>query len=52
MKKFIIRLLAIIAIGLPFMDTAARRARRTGCVYPTQDTFVGINVLTRPMPWQ
>ena len=49
MKKFIVRLLAIVLIGAPFVDTAERKARRLGAGgRVSYDTAVALN---RPMPW-
>jgi hypothetical protein len=48
MKKFIIRLLAIVLIGAPFVDTAERKARRLSRSSAPVGTAVALG---RPLPW-
>lgn len=48
MKKFIIRLLAIVLIGAPFVDTAERKAVRLIVRGGGGGTAVALN---RPLPW-
>ena len=48
MKKFIVRLLAIVLIGAPFVDTASKKANRLTIRGGSAGTAIALN---RPLPW-